>query len=77
MIEPPAHTSSSPPPTVQVRLKPVNGRVLAFAGSVEVVGVLLVVAGSTSLAGVVVGVFVDFDGDVPLFGSGFLAFELL
>ena len=47
MIEPPAHTSSNPPPTVQVRLKPVNGSVLAFAGSVAVVGVLLVVAGST------------------------------
>jgi hypothetical protein len=52
-------------------LKPVNGRVLAFAGDVlvVVVVVLLVVAGATSLAGVVdVGVFVDFDGDVPLFG---------
>ncbi|HEY5342254.1 MAG TPA: hypothetical protein VIJ66_01155 [Solirubrobacteraceae bacterium] len=46
-----------------------NGRVLAFAGSVAVVGVVLVVAGSTALAGVVVvGVFVDFDGEVPLFG---------
>lgn len=80
MIEPPAAISSNPPPTVQVRLKPVKGRVLAFAGSVAVVGVVLVVAGSTAVAGVVevvVGVFVDFDGDVPLFGSGFLAFELL
>jgi hypothetical protein len=74
MIEPPAAISSSPPPTVQRRSKPVNGRVLAFAGSVAVVGVVLVVAGSTAL--VVVGVFVDFDGEVPLFGSGFLAFEL-
>jgi hypothetical protein len=56
----------------------VNGSVLAFAGDVVVVGVLLVVAGSTVLAGgVVVGVFVDFDGDVPLFGSGFLAPDLL
>ena len=69
MIEPPAHTRSSPPPTIQVRLKPVNGSVLAFAGDVVVVGVLLVVAGSTVLAGVVVvGVLVDFDGDVPLPG---------
>ena len=75
MIEPPAAISSSPPPTVQRRSKPVNGRVLAFAGSVAVVGVVLVVAGSTALVGVV-GVFVDFDGEVPLFGSGFLAFEL-
>src|SRR6202034_3060720 len=71
MIEPPAHTSSSPPPTIQVKLKPVNGSVLAFAGSVAVVGVLLVVAGSTALDGVgEVGVFVDFDGDGPLFGVG-------
>jgi hypothetical protein len=47
----------------------VNGSVLAFAGDVVVVGVLLVVAGSTVLAGVVVvGVLVDFDGDVPLPG---------
>ncbi len=57
-----------------------NGNVLAFAGAVVVVGVLLVVAGSTVLAGVVeVGVLVDFDGDVPLFGVGVvgvLAFEL-
>ena len=69
IIEPPAAATGSPPPTVQVRLKPVNGRVLAFAGSVVVVGVVLVVAGSTVLAGVVVvGVFVDFDGEVPLFG---------
>lgn len=82
MIEPPAHTKSSPPPTTQVRLKPVNGSVLAFAGEVVVVGVvLLVVAGATVLAGVV-GVFVDFDGEVPLFGVvvagvvGVLAFEL-
>jgi hypothetical protein len=61
--------------------------VLAFAGEVVVVGVvLLVVAGATVLAGVVeVGVFVDFDGEVPLFGVvvagvvgvvGVLAFEL-
>jgi hypothetical protein len=81
MIEPPAHTSNNPPPTVHVRLKPVNGNVLAFAGCVLVVGTLLVVAGATVLvAGVVeVGVFVDFDGDVPLFGVGVvgvLAFEL-
>jgi hypothetical protein len=59
----------------------VNGNVLAFAGCVLVVGTLLVVAGATVLvAGVVeVGVFVDFDGDVPLFGVdvvGVLAFEL-
>ena len=87
MIEPPAQTKSSPPPTIQVMLKPVNGSVLAFAGEVVVVGVvLLVVAGATVLAGVVeVGVFVDFDGEVPLFGVvvagvvgvvGVLAFEL-
>jgi hypothetical protein len=47
---------------------------------VAVVGVVLVVAGSTAVAGVVlvvVGVFVDFDGDVPLFGVvGVLAPEL-
>ncbi|HZL47858.1 MAG TPA: hypothetical protein VFC30_02470 [Solirubrobacteraceae bacterium] len=43
-----------------------NGSVaLAFAGCVDVVGVLLVVAGATVLA----GDFVDFDGDVPLPGS--------
>lgn len=61
-----------------------NGSVLAFAGDVVVVGVvLLVFAGATVLAGVVeVGVFVDFDGEVPLFGVvvvgvvGVLAFEL-
>ncbi len=83
MIEPPAAINSSPPPTVQLRLKPVNGRVLAFAGAVVVVGVVvLVLAGSTALLGVgvgVVGVFVDFDGEVPLFGEGVvgvLAFEL-
>jgi hypothetical protein len=68
MIEPPAHTRSSPAPTVQRRSKPVNGNVLAFAGFVAD-GVLLVVAGETVLAGVV-GVFVAFDGDVPLFGVG-------
>jgi hypothetical protein len=73
MIEPPAQTSSNPPPTVQVRLKPVNGSVLAFAGSVAVVGVLLVVAGEVVLD----GVFVDFEGDVPLLGFGFAAPELL
>jgi hypothetical protein len=71
MIEPPAHTRSNPPPTIQVRFKPVNGSVLAFAGAVVVVGVLLVVAGSTALAGVLVGVLVDFDGEVPLCDSGF------
>jgi hypothetical protein len=42
----------------------VNGSVLAPA--FDVVGVLLVVAGETVLA----GDFVDFDGDVPLFGEG-------
>jgi len=73
MIEPPAQTSSNPPPTVQVRLKPVNGSVLAFEGSVAVVGVLLVVAGEVVLD----GVFVDFEGDVPLLGFGFAAPELL
>jgi hypothetical protein len=73
MIEPPAHTSSNPPPTIQVRLKPVNGKVLAFAGSVAVVGVLLVLAGEAVAA----GVFVVFDGEVPLLGVGFLAWELL
>jgi hypothetical protein len=62
MIEPPAHTRSSPAPTVQRRSKPVNGNVLAFAGFVAV----LVVAGETVLAGVLVA----FDGDVPLFGEG-------
>ncbi len=46
-----------------------NGSVLAFAGDVAVVGELLVVAGSTVLVGVHVGVLVDFDGDVPLPGS--------
>ena len=55
-------------PTVQRRSKPVNGNVLAFAGFVAD-GVLLVVAGATALLGVV-GVFVVFDGDVPLFGAG-------
>jgi hypothetical protein len=69
MIEPPAHTKNSPPPTVQRRSRPVNGSLLAFAGDVVVVGALLAVAGSTVLDGVV-GVFVDFDGDVPLFGVG-------
>jgi hypothetical protein len=62
MIEPPAAINSNPPPTVQVRLKPVNGSVLAFAGAVVVVGALLAVAGEV--------VFVDFDGDVPLFAEG-------
>jgi hypothetical protein len=71
MIEPPAQTSSNPPPTVQVRLKPVNGSVLAFAGDVVVVGVVLVVAGSTALDGVVVvGDLVVFEGEVPLLGLG-------
>jgi hypothetical protein len=51
----------------------VNGNVLAeaFAGFVLVAGALLEFAGATVLDGVVevpVGVFVDFDGDVPLFG---------
>jgi len=61
MIEPPAHTSSNPPPTIQVRLKPVNGKVLAFAGSVAVVGVLLVLAGEAVLDGVFVdaGIAID------------------
>jgi hypothetical protein len=72
MIEPPAHTRSSPPATVQRRSKPVNGSELAFAGDVVVVGALLAVAGAVSFEGVV-GVLVDFDGDVPLFGVGFLA----
>ena len=71
MIEPPAHTRSSPPPTVQRRSKPVNGSELAFAGEEVVVGELLAVAGSTVLDGVV-GVLVDFDGEVPLFGEGFV-----
>jgi hypothetical protein len=75
MIEPPAPTSSRPAPTVQRRSNPVNGSVLApaFAGCVDVPGALLVVAGETVLAGVVlagvVGDFVDFDGEVPLPGS--------
>jgi len=56
----------------------VNGNVLAFAGCVLVVGVLLVVAGSTVLAGVVeVGVLVDFDGEVPLLGFGTVGSGLL
>jgi hypothetical protein len=42
----------------------VNGSELAFA-VVVVVGTLLVVAGA-----VVLGVFVVFDGDVPLLGFG-------
>jgi hypothetical protein len=67
MIEPPAPIRSNPAPTVQRRSKPVNGSELAFAGDVVVVGALLAVAGSTVLDGVV-GVLVDFDGDVPLFG---------
>jgi hypothetical protein len=51
----------------------VNGNVLAdaFAGFVLVAGALLEFAGATVLDGVVevpAGVFVDFDGDVPLFG---------
>ncbi len=52
-----------------------NGRVLAFAGSVAVVvGAVPAVAGATAWDGVVVvGVFVDFDGEVPLFGVGVLA----
>lgn len=49
-----------------------NGSELAFAGDVVVVGVLLAVAGAVAFEGVV-GVLVDFDGDVPLFGVGFLA----
>jgi hypothetical protein len=69
MIEPPAHTRSNPPPTIQVRLKPVNGSLLAFAGCVVVAGVLLVVAGEVVLDGVVAGAFVDFDGEVPLDGD--------
>jgi hypothetical protein len=68
MIEPPAHRRSSPAPTVQRRSKPVNGNVLAFAGFVAD-GALLALAGETVLAGVV-GVFVDFDGEVPLLGVG-------
>jgi hypothetical protein len=70
-IEPPAHTKSKPPPTVQLRSKPVNGNVFAaaFAGCVLVVGVVLVVAGEVLAGVVVVGVFVDFEGDVPLFGA--------
>jgi len=72
MIEPPAAIKRNPPPTVQRRSKPVNGSELAFAGDVVVVGVLLAVAGATVLDGVV-GVLVDFDGDVPLLGVGFLA----
>jgi hypothetical protein len=53
----------------------VKGNVLAdaFAGFVLVAGALLEFAGATVLDGVVevpvVGVFVDFDGDVPLFGE--------
>ena len=69
MIELPAPSSNRPPPTVQRRSKPVKGSVLAFAGFVLVAGALLAAAGSTVLAGVV-GVFVDFDGDVPLVGVG-------
>jgi hypothetical protein len=71
MIEPPAHRRSSPAPTVQRRSKPVNGNVLAFAGFVA--GVLLVVAGETVLAGVLVA----FDGDVPLLGVGSFGSGLL
>jgi hypothetical protein len=68
MIEPPVPSRSRPAPTVQRRSKPVKGSVDASAGCVLVAGVLSVV-GATSFAGVVVvGVFVDFDGDVPLFG---------
>lgn len=52
-----------------------NGSVVAvaFAGCVLFAGALLAFAGATVLAGVVddvVGVFVDFDGDVPLPGDG-------
>jgi hypothetical protein len=73
MIEPPAPRRSRPAPTVQRRSRPVNGSVLAvaFAGLVPVAGALLEFAGATVLDGVVevpVGVFVDLDGDVPLFG---------
>jgi hypothetical protein len=71
MIEPPAAIKSNPPPTVQRRSKPVNGSELAFAGEVDVVGTLLAVAGEVALDDV--GVLDDFDGDVPLFGVGFLA----
>jgi hypothetical protein len=52
----------------------VNGNVLAdaFAGFALVAGALLEFAGATVLEGVVevpvVGVFVDLDGEVPLFG---------
>ena len=77
MIEPPAHTRSSPAPTVQRRSKPVNGNLLAFAGFVAD-GVLLAVAGETVLAGVVeAGVFVDFEGEVPLLGVGAFGSGLL
>jgi hypothetical protein len=69
MIEPPAPIRSNPAPTDQVRSKPVNGSVLAFAGSVAVAGALLAVAGAAEEDGVLVdGVFDDFEGDVPLFG---------
>jgi hypothetical protein len=74
MIEPPAPRSSRPAPTVQRRSRPVKGSVLAdaFAGCVPVAGALLELDGATVLDGVVevpVGVFVDFDGEVPLFGE--------
>jgi hypothetical protein len=70
MIEPPAPIRSNPAPTDQVRSKPVNGSVPdALAGCVLVAGALLAVAGAVEEDGLVdVGVFDDFDGEVPLFG---------
>ena len=54
-----------------------NGNLLAFAGFVAD-GVLLAVAGETVLAGVVeAGVFVDFEGEVPLLGVGAFGSGLL
>lgn len=69
MIEPPAPIRSNPTPTDQVRSKPVNGSVLAdaLAGCVLVAGALLAVEGAVEEDGVV-GVFDDFEGEVPLFG---------
>jgi hypothetical protein len=58
-------------PTVQRRSKPVNGSVVAFLTVVVAAGVVgvvaaLVVAG----AGVLFGLLLSFDGNVPAAGAG-------
>lgn len=51
-------------PKLQRRSKPVNGSDFA----VSVVGVVVVVVGAVSLVGVVLGVLVSFEGEVPVLG---------